>query len=300
MTCDPKTHTTPPINNVTEALFAQLMKVMGLRHPSWVTRSLFPIFHTPIRRMSSLLVELDSNIPQIGWNSAVNLFLDHLVTRLELYGEDNIPSQGPLMVVCNHPAALDVVILAAAIKRNDLKIIASDIPIVQMLPHIAQHSIPVPYNIPRRLQTVRSTIRHLESAGAILIFPRGNVEPDPAVLPGAEQSLSGWSASIELFLRRVPKTQTVVAIASGMLSAGWYKNPFVRIWKRYEQRQKVAEIFQIAAQLVTGKPPTAIPRISFSSPLTFADLGGAEVPEGAIMVSLTAQALSLLSRPPHI
>ena len=300
MTCDLKPLTSPPVNDVTEALFAQLMKVMGMRHPSWVTRGLFPIFHTPIRRMSSLLVELDSNIPLIGWNPAVNLFLDHLVTRLELVGEDNIPSQGPLMVVCNHPAALDVVILAAAIKRNDLKIIASDIPIVQMLPHIAQHSIPVPYNIPRRLQTVRSAIRHLEGDGAIFIFPRGNVEPDPAVSPGAEQSLSGWSASIELFLRQVPNTQTVVAIASGMLSAGWYKNPLVRMWKKYEQRQKVAEIFQIAAQLVTGKTPTATPRVSFSPPLTITDLGGLEAPEGALLASLTAQALSLLSKPPHI
>jgi len=84
-------------------------------------------------------------------------------------------------VVCNHPAALDVGILAAAIKRDDLKILVSDIPIVQMFPNIAPHSIPVFYNTSRRLETIRSAIRHLEKGGAIFLFPRGNVEPDPAV-----------------------------------------------------------------------------------------------------------------------
>ena len=87
-----------------------------------------------------------------------------------------------------------------------------------MLPNIAEHGIPVPYDIPSRLQTVRSTIHHLNNDGAVLLFPSGNVEPDPAVSPGAEQSLSGWSPSIELFLRRVPETISVVAIASGILS----------------------------------------------------------------------------------
>jgi len=300
MTGRPNTLITPAVTDVTNTLFEQLMSVMGLKHPSWVTRSLFHILHTPIHRMSSLLVELDSNIPQIGWNSSVRQFLDHLVGRLELYGEENIPTQGPLMVVCNHPAALDVVILSAAIQRDDLKIMASDIPVVQMFPYISEHTIPVPYNIPMRLQTVRSTIRHLERSGAILIFPRGNVEPDPAVSPGAEQSLAGWSPSIELFLRRVPATTTVVAIASGMLSAGWYKNPLVQVWKKYEQRQKVAEIFQIAAQLLTGKTPAATPRVSFSAPLTVADLGGENAPEGALVAGVIEQTRSLLSKAPQI
>ena len=93
------------------------------------------------------------------------------------------------MVVCNHPAAYDAAILGACIQRDDLKMMASDIPLIQMLPNVAEHMIPVPYDIPARLQTVRSTIRHLQNGGAVLVFPRGDVEPDPAISPGAEQSL---------------------------------------------------------------------------------------------------------------
>jgi hypothetical protein len=300
MTVDPAPLTTPSVKDVTAALFAQLMRVMGVKPQNWLATLLYPILHFPIQRMSELLVDVDLNTPIYGWNNAVNLFLHHFITGLHLHNSESLPIQGPLIVVCNHPAALDVVILTAAVKRDDLKIVASDIPILQMFPYIRQHIIPVYYNIPMRLGTVRNTIRHLEQRGTILIFPRGDVEPDPAVSPGAVRSLDGWSPSIELFLRRVPQTRTVVAIASGMLSAGWYKNPLINLWKKYEQRQKVAEIFQIAAQLVTGRTPGATPTVTFSPPLSLSDLGGAGVPEGALLAALTGQAKDILSRSPSL
>jgi hypothetical protein len=294
MTFDPLTPTTPALADVREALFTQLMDVMGLTDGSWITHGLRPIFHVPVQRISRLLVTLDRDIGVEGWNVAVNQFLSHLVTGLEVVGAGNVPMQGPLLVVCNHPAALDVVILAAAIQRDDLKILASDIPIVQMLPHVAWHTIPVYYDISKRLQTVRSAIRHLEQSGAILIFPRGNVEPDPAVSPASLDSLAGWSPSIELFLRRVPQTITVVAAAWGMLSAGWYKNPIVRLWKVYEQRQKVAEIFQVASQLITGRTPSATPTVKFGFSLSVADLGGLATAQGTLLEGIVERECEML------
>lgn len=290
----------PEVEEVMDALYAQLLGVMGIKHTNWLSRIVFSIFNSPVKRMSSLLVELDRNTAKNGWNSAVNQFLKHFIAEVDLIGEESIPLQGPLMVVCNHPAAYDAAILGACIKRDDLKMMASDIPLIQMFPNIREHMIPVPYDIPARLQTVRSTIRHLQNGGAVLVFPRGDVEPDPAVSPGAEESLAGWSASIELFLRRVPQTLSVVAIASGILSKSWYQNPLINLWKKYEQRQKVAEIFQISTQLLTGRNPNVKPLISFSAPLTIAELGGESAVEGTLLVCLTEQARSLLQRHPHV
>ncbi len=290
----------PEVEAFTDALFAQIMVVMGIKRPNWISRLVFLILNTPVKRMSRLLVELDRNTVQYGWSSAVKQLLDNFISEVDLIGEEQIPRQGPLMVVCNHPAAYDAAILGACIQRDDLKMMASDIQIIQMLPNVAEHMIPVPYYIPARLQTVRSTIRHLQNGGAVLVFPRGDVEPDPAISPGAEQSLAGWSASIELFLRRVPQTQSVVAIASGILSPRWYKNPLINLWKKYEQRQKMAEIFQISFQLLTGKKSRATPLVSFSAPLSISDLGGENAPEGALLASLIEQARSLLSLHPHV
>jgi hypothetical protein len=295
----PSTLPTPKVSVVKDVLFAQLMKVMGAKKPNLLTRFLSLILNTPITRMSQILVDLDRNIAMNGWNSAANAFLANFVVDVELSGEDNIPLNGPLMVVCNHPAAYDVAILASAIRRDDLKILASDIPIIQLFPNIAPHAIVVPYHIPSRRQTIKATIGQLREGGAVLLFPRGDVEPDPAITPGAEQSLLKWSTSIELFLRQAPQTTSIVAVASGVLSARWYKNPIVNRWKKYEQRQKVAEIFQIAAQLLTGKVPAVTPMVTFSAPLSLADLGGEDSPEGTLYESLLAQARELLAKHPH-
>ena len=300
MSLFPRSSTTPTVDSITEALFSQIMSVMGQKRPNLLTSCLRPLFLVPVRRMSKLLVEFDRNIAQIGFTTSVSQFLGHFANHLEITGKPTIPNQGPLMVICNHPAAYDVLILAAAIGREDLKVIASDIQLVQMLPHIADHSIPVPYHIPARLQTVRSSITHLKNGGALFLFPRGNVEPDPAVSPGAEQSFAGWSPSIELFLRSVPETLSVVAIASGVLSAKWFKNPIIKLWKKYEQRQKVAEVFQIASELLTGKEPSATPLLSFSPPLTIDQLGGVSAPDGILLESLISQACSLLVTHPHV
>jgi len=300
MIANSQTPLTPEVKVITTALYSQLIQVMGIKHPSLIARCLYPILHFPARRMSTLLVELDRNIAKVGWNSAVNLFLCNFTNKVRILNQVDIPRSGPLMVICNHPAAYDLVILAALTPRDDLKIIASDIPIIQLMPNIADHIIPVPYHIPSRLGTVRSAIQHLKNEGSILIFPRGNVEPDPTVSPGAEQSLSGWSPSVELFLRHVPQTVTVVAAISGVLSAKWYKNPLVNRWKKYEQRQKVSEIFQIASQLFIGQKPTSTPLVNFSLPLTVDDLGGEFSPDGTLLASLLQQERSLLSSHPHV
>ncbi len=299
MSVFPRSTTTPEVNSITVALYRQIMSVMGIKFPSLHSYLLYPILTSPVRRMSKLLVELDQNIPRLGFTTAVKQFLSYFVSHLELRDVNNIPMQGPLMVICNHPAAYDVVILAAAIGREDLKVLASDIEVVQMLPNMAEHSIPVPYHIPSRLTTVRSTVRHLKNGGAIFLFPRGNVEPDPAVSPGAEFSLTGWSSSIELFLRSVPETLSVVAVASGVLSKRWYQNPLTKLWKKYEQRQKVAEIFQIAAELLSGRKPSATPLVTFSTPSTISDLGGISAPEGDLLKSLTDQARALMASHPR-
>jgi hypothetical protein len=73
-------------------------------------------------------------------------------------------------------------------------------------------------------------------------------------------------------VRQAPQTKVVVAIVSGVLSPHWFKLPIVRMWKKPEQRQKIAEIFQVVQQLLWEDSLKFTPKVSFSPPVTLGDL----------------------------
>ena len=62
---------TPEVEAFTDALFAQIMVVMGIKRPNWISRLVSLILNAPVKRMSRLLVELDRNTDQNGWSSAI-------------------------------------------------------------------------------------------------------------------------------------------------------------------------------------------------------------------------------------
>jgi hypothetical protein len=84
-----------------------------------------------------------------------------------------------------------------------------------------------------------------------------------------------------------------------MLSKKWFNNPVIKMWKKYEQRQKVAEIFQIIGQLVTKKKPAVNPLVTFSPALSVDELGGLEATEGTLLKNIIEEARQLLTKHPH-
>jgi hypothetical protein len=141
----------------------------------------------------------------------------------------------------------------------------------------------------------RSGLRHLQAGKALLLFPRGDVEIDPALSAEAAQGLARWSPSLEIYLRRVPETRLVIAIVSGVLSRRWFYHPALRIWKKAEQRQKVAEILQVAEQLFLSRNPPLSPRVSFSPPLEFSTAGRMKETPDRLMQALTETAQAQLA-----
>jgi hypothetical protein len=244
--------------------------------------------------MAKLLAELDQNVAAYGWQGGAQRFLPHFVREAQVSGAESLPREGPLMVVSNHPAATDVIILAASLPRDDLKIISSPVSVITRLPAMAPHFIFISEDTHARMGTVRAALRHLREGGALLIFPRGDAEPDPAVSPGALQSLEHWYASIDLFLHKAPQTQTVISVVTGVLSPRWFRSPLVRPWKRPEQRQKIAEILQVSQQLVRHRDLGLTPRVALSPPLTVEDLSEGTAPPDAYLQAITARARQML------
>jgi hypothetical protein len=279
---------------VIAAIQAEILGVLGLKGKVWARSVMEPLTRPPASRMARLLAELDQNVAEYGWQGGAQRFMTHLVQKAQVSGAESLPRQGPLMVVSNHPAAYDVIILAASLPRDDLKIISSPVSVVTCLPAVAPHFIFISEDTHERMGTVRAALRHLREGGALLIFPRGDAEPDPAVSPGALESLEHWYSSIDLFLHKAPQTQTVISVVTGVLARRWFRSPLLRLWKRPEQRQKIAEILQVVQQLVWHKDLELTPRIALSPPLTVEALTqGAEQPESYLQ-AITARARQML------
>jgi hypothetical protein len=264
------------------AIFEEAFWVMGLDRRPWLRRLIGPIFRSPIGRFSRLAADFENAVARQGLHLAIRDFMSQFIAGIDLIGAEAIPAGGPLLIAANHPAAYDFFLIAATLPRDDLKLVASNIKILRRLPATAEHFIfissgEVMGDTHSRMAAVRASVRHLKQGGALLIFPTGTVDPDPAVNPeGARQALDNWSPSLDLLVRHVPETKIVVTIVSGVLSTRWYHSPVTWLRQEPHNKQKVAEIFQVMQQLYFPDTLKLQPCLSFSQPLTMELIRGGD------------------------
>jgi hypothetical protein len=235
--------------------------------PHGIVRRIFgPLLKLPAHRFAVLMAEVDRRVAQNGIAAAAQWLLTQIVTGIKVRGAERIPTQGPVLVAANHPGAYDIVALIAAIGRDDIKIIASDVSFTRSLIATSAHLIyvnPDDRGATDRVVAIRSGIRHLQDGGALLIYPTGIVDPDPDNSTGLEESIGTWSGSLEIFLRRAPQTCVVPAIVGNVLSPSYLHNPLVKIPKTQWEKRKLAEMIQVSRQMVANRPIDLTPRLTF-------------------------------------
>ncbi|NMC14563.1 MAG: hypothetical protein GYA34_16955 [Chloroflexi bacterium] len=252
-----------PIATLRQTLIDEIGNAFGLPK-QYIIRCFFdPLFWLPAERFAKIGIRFDQIVAERGFCEAARWILPRFVQDIFALGSDQIPPEGPLLVTSNHPGTVDSLAITAALCRNDIKIVASGIPFIKNLPFTRQHIIFVTQNIQERMLAIREGIRHLQKGGALLIFPSGNLDPDPAVLPGANESLTRWSSSLEIILRKAPQTNVLITIVSGVLSQSCIQHPLTRLRKGFRERQKLAEFLQVIQQLLSYKNFELIPRITF-------------------------------------
>jgi 1-acyl-sn-glycerol-3-phosphate acyltransferase len=173
--------------------------------------------------------------------------LKRMVRGVEVEGRENVPREGSLLLVANHPGLCDTVALFTTIPRPDLRVVAAERPFLDALPNTSRYLLTVAEASSGHFGLIRAATRHLRRGGAVLTFPGGRIEPDPAVLPGAVEALEHWSASVDLFVRLVPGLTVVPAVVSGVLSPGALRNPLTFLRRRPKDRQWLAATLQILA-----------------------------------------------------
>jgi hypothetical protein len=259
------------LNQLNCSFLFEIARAMGLPQSKEVLKVIELIFGRATKRFSKLVMGLDREIEKNGSVAGVRWMLPHFVAGYHACGVENIPKDGPLLIVSNHPASYDGMLISAFVNRPDYKIVIGEIPPYRYLPHVSQHVIfsPPISNTFGRMQTVRNAIQHLKEGGAILIFPRGAIEPDPAFMPNPDAEFDKWSRSLEILLHRVPQTRVLVTMVSGVIAQASMQHPITWFRKTRPDRQRLAFMYQVVRQLLSGRELFGLtPRVTFGEVLS--------------------------------
>jgi hypothetical protein len=267
------THPSPQTETLTKILCAELFSALGFHKHGIASKVFSPLVRYPIHRFSVIASGFDQRVESDGFQAASKWIIPNFVEGTIVEGKESIPQKGPLLIASNHPGAYDALVIAANIPRDDLKIIVNIPPdFISELHHTKSHFLYASFDPHIRMKVVRSGIRHLENGGTLLVFASGGMDPDPASMSGAEKSLNEWSKSLGIFLRRVPNTQLLVSIISGILSPIYINHVMASFRKDQIDKQRISEFFQVMRQMLSPGILHQTPKVSFATPVLGEDL----------------------------
>ena len=251
------------LERLTQLCVDDLISAFGLGGTSRGRAVMESISRIPARRLARQILTYDTIVGESGLGTGGAWALKRLSRDSNIEGRENVPRGGPLLLVSNHPGLADAVALFAATPRDDLRIIAADRPFLEVLPNTSRYLLTIREIPAGRSGVVRAAARHLRGGGAVLTFPGGRIEPDPAVLPGAVEALDRWSSSADLFARLIPKLVVVPVVVSGVISPSALRNPLIHVRSSRRDREWLAATLQVLVPALRNVDA----RVAFGSPI---------------------------------
>lgn len=235
----------------------------------------------------------DERVATEGLIAAASWLAARQVAAMVTAGLELIPRQGPLLIAANHPGLTDTIALAASLPRHDLRIVAADRPFLRALPQLGRHLVFLADEPRSGMTVMRAATRHLRRGGAILTFPGGAIEPDPALRPDAGTAFEAWSTSLDGLARLVPELTILPAVVSGVLSASAQRHPLTRLRRAPKDRERLGAMLQL---LVPAYRDVTV-RVAYGRPLAVGPMlaAGEAV---SITRAVAAAARRLVEQPP--
>jgi len=246
------------LDTFTEINLEDLVSSVGWVEGSRGARLLRRLFHRPARVFARQMVEFDADIGGLGLTEASRRLLRRYVRGLRVHGRERLP-EGPLLLLANHPGMTDTISLFTAIARPDLRVIALQRPFLSAMPNMDRLLHHVHEDPARRMGMVRKVSAHLRARGALLTFPAGRIEPDPALSPAAAlASLEGWTDSVGVFARMAPETSIVPVVVRGVVWKAAGQSPLLRLKRSEAGRERLAAALQLLGMVVFGLRPVTV------------------------------------------
>jgi 1-acyl-sn-glycerol-3-phosphate acyltransferase len=270
------------------------IEALGLSHVRTGRALLMAMVRPTAIRFAQQVMLFDHKVAAEGLPAAGQWVVNEFAQSYRVTGWRAEHAHGPALIVSNHPGLTDALALFASIGRADLRIIARHRDFLEAMPNMSRHLIYVPdvdkdvHNT--RFLSIRRVATVLREGHAVLTFPAGKIEPDPAVMPGAAQSLTTWSESIGLFTRLVPEMQVIPVIVSGVISPTALRSPLARIRRARKDREWLAATLQIVFMRYRNTPV----HTHFGPPMLARDLAAQYGGAAAITHAIIQRAKTLL------
>jgi 1-acyl-sn-glycerol-3-phosphate acyltransferase len=255
------------------------------------------VLSLPACLLARQVARLDQRVGAIGLQAASQELLFKYVQRLDVIGASNIPATGGVLLATNHPGMSDSIACFTSIPRRDVSIVAVDRPFLRALTNICNHLLFISDRQDERALIVRQVARRLREGQVVILNPAGQIEPDPAVMPGAIEALAAWSDSLGVFVRLSPGAVVVPMVVSGTIYGPTLSSPLTRVRRHPRDRERAAATIQAFLLTIGYLRSRQIVRVQFGPPLAAADLitlGSAEAITAAIRAATQAIMLEVV------
>jgi 1-acyl-sn-glycerol-3-phosphate acyltransferase len=238
----------PPTDEIAKEVVRDVSQVFKVNSDSWWYGVWQKLLKIPATKFASFMRSADLKVGMRSMWEAARDLLQRYSGGWDVEGGIHFPKEGPLLVVSNHPGATDSLAALAVLERPDVHMVANARPTLKVLPNTSEHMVYLDKKTPDRMMALRNLIRLLEEGQAVILFPRGSLEPEPTLYPGALDSLKHWSGSLGLLLSRVPDTALQLVLSRNVLTPQAWNHPITRLGKTENRKHEIAMILQLIVQ----------------------------------------------------
>jgi 1-acyl-sn-glycerol-3-phosphate acyltransferase len=170
--------------------------------------------------------------------------LVHFMYRLRVKGIEQVPEQGPALLICNHVSFVDAIVIAAACRRPVRFIMDSGIFRIPLLRSVFRGMKAVPI-APRSADTAvyerafATVAAELEAGHLVCIFPEGKLTRDGAI--------DEFKGGLLRILERTPVPVVPMALSNLWPSMFSRREPV--LWKRWPRRMLARVTLAIGAPI---------------------------------------------------
>ena len=103
--------------------------------------------------------------------------------RLKVTGQENIPQDGPFIIVANHSSLLDPVILGISIKPKIIFVAAAYLFEIGWLGYLLRKANSIPVQRENDIKAIKQSLKILRQGRVLGIFPEGGIDRQKKNLP---------------------------------------------------------------------------------------------------------------------